>query len=367
MSEALLRQVESAIDAVLVILTLRGFPVVVRLSGAASCPTSHRLLAIGAYTLVGSFALWHANYDVIAMMATYAYLAVATCIVYLLSQRVKSRIAKFAISALLFMLVPAPVMPSLRVTVLVLGWEFMLASYSYSVSAPKPRSLGECAAFVLVNPALVYGRRGVDEGTVRLDARGLARLLQGAGLMFLAEIVPFLVRFQPRGGPQVLSGALSLIRIYATHTGLASVQIGLCRQIGMKLPERYERPFGASSPKEFWRRWNTYVGGWIRLYVFQPLAMYGRRRLRLDGPSLSLFSVLASFAAVGMLHDMYSSLLAHRVRLTWALWFAANGVILLAWEAAKHRTRRARIPRFWSAVATRALVVLVAFLMSLAI
>jgi D-alanyl-lipoteichoic acid acyltransferase DltB (MBOAT superfamily) len=90
---------------------------------------------------------------------------------------------------------------------------------------------------------------------------------------------------------------------YLGHSGLASVQIGLMHLCGWRVPERYNRPFLATSPADFWRRWNVYVTNWARRYVFRPLAFWlGGRRVGLSQRKAIVVAVVLTFGIVGALH-----------------------------------------------------------------
>ena len=62
---------------------------------------------------------------------------------------------------------------------------------------------------------------------------------------------------------------------------------------GVAAPRMQRNPVVSRSLAEFWgQRWNRVVGGWLREFVFEPLARKGRPRLGLA----------AAFAASGALH-----------------------------------------------------------------
>jgi D-alanyl-lipoteichoic acid acyltransferase DltB (MBOAT superfamily) len=42
--------------------------------------------------------------------------------------------------------------------------------------------------------------------------------------------------------------------------------------MGIVLPENFNFPYLATSPKDFWRRWHISLSGWIRDYLYLPLA-----------------------------------------------------------------------------------------------
>jgi hypothetical protein len=162
----------------------------------------------------------------------------------------------------------------------------------------------------------------------------------GAGVLLLANVV-----LVPLHGTLVaLTGAslglqgLTAVAVfaaqYAMHSGLASVQIGFLRQLGYELPERYDHPFLARSPADFWRRWNTYVGAWVQRYLFAPLALHLARYKIASSAAAQATAVVLSFVVVGLMHDGYVYAVDRVVqpRATWIL--TVGGVMTLGWLAA---------------------------------
>jgi D-alanyl-lipoteichoic acid acyltransferase DltB (MBOAT superfamily) len=141
--------------------------------------------------------------------------------------------------------------------------------------------------------------------------------------------------------------------LYAAHSGLASIQIGLLRLIGFNIPERYTFPALATSPADFWRRWNRWVGSWVRRYLFAPLAWKWTRRDNRRARSMILLSTLVAFACVGLLHDLPMMLAQlHRPQsaaLPMTLLFVLIGGIFVAWEVASKVKMAAWLfrPRRW--------------------
>jgi alginate O-acetyltransferase complex protein AlgI len=60
-------------------------------------------------------------------------------------------------------------------------------------------------------------------------------------------------------------------RTYYDFAGYTDVAIGLGQLLGVRVPENFHRPFGATSLGEFWRRWHMSLSFWIRDYVYVPL------------------------------------------------------------------------------------------------
>jgi hypothetical protein len=361
--QLVISRLESATQLVFIVVTLRALPIVVSISASEACRWTDRVVAVSAYTAIGWLAIRFANYDAIGMMAAYAYLTAIAVVPYMVSKAMRSRLAVFTSAAAVFLVVPAALSAAPTVVALVLGWEFTLASYSYCASVGTAASLKEYMSFVVVNPALAYPRRGEVVAAVGLDRMGFGRVLLGSLMTFLSAVVPLFAELPSEVFQRDVPAALDLTviaQLYCAHTGLASIQIGLCRQIGIALPERYLKPWAAASPADFWRRWNTYVGTWIKLHVFLPITRFASRRLGLRGRALQTFSLVVSFACVGALHDLYRSLSQHSFRYEWAIWFAANGLIVVVWEALDRTSALESVASSFRQIGGRVLVLVIA-------
>ena len=102
----------------------------------------------------------------------------------------------------------------------------------------------------------------------------------------------------------------------------------------------------------------TYVGSWVRLYVFQPLARRIQRHTRTWRTAGAVATVL-SFLCIGFLHDLYAMASSHRLSVFVTAWFAVNALVLLLWEAAAARLAAKPRGGVWK-ITERALVVGVA-------
>jgi hypothetical protein len=235
-------------------------------------------------------------------------------------------------------------------TIQLIGWEMMLAAYSYVVETTRPgardaveSSLGDCVFFILVNPCLVYVERGERIGPPALRSAGLLRCALGLAALFVHyatfswllllpafAVVP-LDRVRDAASGLQFAGYY-LVRFtagYAVHSGLASLQIGLMALIGHRVPERYHYPFLARDLADFWRRWNTYVGSWARRYVFVPVGLSLRRSWRRVPPVVCrAVAVLATFALIGFAHDV-TLFTRDRLVLAWTTVFVFQGVMLV--------------------------------------
>jgi D-alanyl-lipoteichoic acid acyltransferase DltB (MBOAT superfamily) len=226
------------------------------------------------------------------------------------------------------------------------GWERMFSSYSLWADASalqRTPSLREAVTFITVNPCLVFPNRGKIAGSPKLRAAALLRV--GLGLvavtLHLLVIALFSDRAQFVDLPALVSfdgytrftgymGARAL-EIYCIHSGAASMTLGLFALLGYELPERYQYPFLASSPVDFWRRWNLYVADWFKHYVFNPTALRVMRSRPRDASAAKMLAVLLTFAACGAAHEYVLYLKAFSAGVGILLAFVLQGCVVLLW------------------------------------
>jgi D-alanyl-lipoteichoic acid acyltransferase DltB (MBOAT superfamily) len=61
------------------------------------------------------------------------------------------------------------------------------------------------------------------------------------------------------------------MQIYCDFSGYTDVARGSAKLLGIELPENFDRPYAATSPAEFWRRWHITLSTWLRDYLYYPL------------------------------------------------------------------------------------------------
>jgi D-alanyl-lipoteichoic acid acyltransferase DltB (MBOAT superfamily) len=61
------------------------------------------------------------------------------------------------------------------------------------------------------------------------------------------------------------------MQIYCDFSGYTDVARGSGKLFGIELPENFDRPYLATSPAEFWRRWHMTLSTWLRDYLYYPL------------------------------------------------------------------------------------------------
>ena len=61
------------------------------------------------------------------------------------------------------------------------------------------------------------------------------------------------------------------IKIYCDFSGYSDIAIGAATILGFKLPINFNKPYFATSPSDFWRRWHISLSSWLRDYLYIPL------------------------------------------------------------------------------------------------
>ncbi len=260
------------------------------------------------------------------------------------------RLAAFSLLALVYLGASSRIFLNLEIyaAVVLFGWDQLLSSYSYlanqrGASSTKRTPLSELLFFLLVDPMVVYTARARLKASLRA---GIGKVSLGMGLLILSIIWSRFVSRPPQiSSPEELLSfkgytlaistyGLQLLGLYFSHAGLALLQIGWLSWLGYHLPDRYRRPYLACSPRDFWNRWNLWVGHWIRMHVFLPSARAWQPAL---GRRLSVAaSAMFAFLCVGVLHDAPLTLMAWARGGTATLFstafFMQMGLLVVAWS-----------------------------------
>jgi D-alanyl-lipoteichoic acid acyltransferase DltB (MBOAT superfamily) len=189
--------------------------------------------------------------------------------------------------------------------ILPLGISFYIfATISYVIDVYRgdfkaERNFLVYCCFVVFFPHLVAGpilRAGTLIPQLRkpaalqwIDVRiGVSRILQGLFLkVVLADTIAGFVDKGFAKDPSTMSAidawTLALLfgfQVYFDFAGYSHIAIGSARLFGIALPENFDFPYLATSPRDFWRRWHISLSNWIRDYVY--LSLVGERGSQTD-------------------------------------------------------------------------------------
>jgi len=181
-------------------------------------------------------------------------------------------------------------------------YTFQTISYTVDVYRGKiqpSKSLKEFALFVSFFPQLVAGpivrasvflpqlREKMENGKGRLKQIiiqnsnlkfGVTLMIFGfLKKMFFADNIAPLVNdifANPIGAESftIILGTIAFgIQIYGDFSGYSDIAIGAALILGFKLPMNFNKPYFATSPADFWRRWHISLSSWLRDYLYIPL------------------------------------------------------------------------------------------------
>ena len=182
-------------------------------------------------------------------------------------------------------------------------YTFQTISYTVDVYRGKLtpcKSLREFALFVSFFPQLVAGpivraseflpqlREKISESAgnrLRLITIENANLKLGVTLMafgflkkmfFADNIAPLVDNIfnNPVGLESfaIVLGTIAFgIQIYGDFSGYSDIAIGAALILGFKLPLNFNKPYFATSPSDFWKRWHISLSSWLRDYLYIPL------------------------------------------------------------------------------------------------
>lgn len=102
------------------------------------------------------------------------------------------------------------------------------------------------------------------------------------------------------------------IQIYADFSGYSDIAIGAAIILGFQIPRNFNRPYFATSPRDFWARWHISLSTWLRDYLYIPL---GGNRISRQRTFANLIIVMFlgglwhgaswNFVIWGLLHGVY--------------------------------------------------------------
>jgi alginate O-acetyltransferase complex protein AlgI len=180
-------------------------------------------------------------------------------------------------------------------------YTFQTISYTVDVYRGKLKpseSLREFALFVAFFPQLVAGpivraSEFLPQLREKLQDKKIKRLISIDGInlkigatlmsigflkkMFFADNIAPLVNdifSNPMGAESftIILGAVAFgLQIYGDFSGYTDIAIGAALILGFKLPINFNKPYFATSPADFWRRWHISLSSWLRDYLYIPL------------------------------------------------------------------------------------------------
>ena len=114
-------------------------------------------------------------------------------------------------------------------------------------------------------------------------------------------------------------------QIYFDFSAYSDMALGLAQIFGIELPWNFNRPYRASSPIDFWRRWHVTLSTWLRDYLYIPLGGNRKGERRRDA------NLLATMGLGGLWHG---------ASLNFVVWGLYQGLLLLTTHHLRKREWR---------------------------
>ncbi len=119
-------------------------------------------------------------------------------------------------------------------------------------------------------------------------------------------------------------------QIYCDFSGYSDIAIGAAKCMGFSLMQNFNRPYLATSIKEFWQRWHISLSTWFRDYVYIPL---GGNRVK---KPRHIFNLITTFTVSGLWHG---------ANMTFVIWGFIHAVL----QVFENYTAKLR-NKIWSAI-----------------
>ncbi len=169
-------------------------------------------------------------------------------------------------------------------------------------------------------------------------AYALLRITTGAFLKFvLADaLLRVIGDYKPEllavsGSRLLLFGPLYALMIYFDFAGYSHMAIGAAALLGIRSSENFAAPYLKPNIAEFWRSWHMSLTGFLRRYIFLPLAY---RWSRLVSPEAASYgATIVTFVLCGVWHGSGWN---------FVLWGGYHGALLSGHQAYLRATKNRR-------------------------
>jgi len=125
------------------------------------------------------------------------------------------------------------------------------------------------------------------------------------------------------------------IQIYFDFAAYSMIAIGSSRLMGIKLPDNFNFPYAAVSPRDFWKRWHISLSAWIRDYLYLPLSgeRFQNERGLPSGPGESTQGSSVRRNAMAALFITWAVMgLWHGANWTFVLWGLMHASLIAAYR-----------------------------------
>lgn len=160
----------------------------------------------------------------------------------------------------------------------------------YRGKLKQPVLIGDALLYVAFFPQLIAGpilrasdfmpQLAVPRDPRAIDAnRGLMLIVLGlvkkvivSNTLAVSLVDPAFAAPGALSGPDMLLAIYGYaVQIYCDFSGYTDMAIGCALLLGYRFPQNFDRPYTATDPQDFWRRWHISLSSWLRDYLYIPL------------------------------------------------------------------------------------------------
>jgi alginate O-acetyltransferase complex protein AlgI len=127
------------------------------------------------------------------------------------------------------------------------------------------------------------------------------------------------------GAASLLLGLLGFYaQLFLDFSGYTDMGRGIARMLGYRLPVNFRAPFFAHNPSDFYQRWHVSLSSWIRIFVYDTLAIAVFRRIR--SPRYRNVALFGVIMVVMVLFGLWHGSAWHFV-----LFGVCQGAVIVGW------------------------------------
>jgi len=134
--------------------------------------------------------------------------------------------------------------------------------------------------------------------------------------------------------PTIVLGTIAFaIQIYCDFSGYSDIALGAAAIMGFKIPINFNKPYFATSPSDFWKRWHISLSSWLRDYLYVPLGGNRKSKAR---------------TYLNLMVTMFLGGLWHGASWNFVIWGLMHGAYLAVHKAISDRFPSIRNHRFFA-------------------
>ena len=132
------------------------------------------------------------------------------------------------------------------------------------------------------------------------------------------------------GLPALMAVLFFTFQLYLDFSAYSQIAIGTAQLFGFRLSVNFNKPYLATSFKDFWARWHITLTNWFRDYLYFPLG--GNRK----GTFRTYLNIIIVFTVSGLWHG---------ASWNFVIWGFLNGIFLSVFDKAFHLKPKKLFPK----------------------